>query len=288
VLSTTVSSRVNDKFNSLLSDQEDDFNKKLDNAKVLLINNVPASILSDFNNGQLQNVVDDDEIVVVDIDKDVFETDLIPGQASSADIVQATVVEDLNYARSVRDSGSRSAGAIGIATITSIAVGTVAVLAFLCLVFLALARRRRAVKDGSEDSMSALPVSTPTQSRTTGYSPVPGTPSGVGIFPPDSHSPSISGTYGETGQTGRSPQSFTSIISDPASDASNPGPVMPIDGHQTIVSSYNEFMSGNGPSNPHESDIMNSLPPEQPPSTVANQVPRTQHLNERANYLFAP
>ena len=88
VLSTTVSSRVNDKFNSLLSDQEDDFNKKLDNAKVLLINNVPASILSDFNNGQLQNVVDDDEIVVVDIDKDVFETDLIPGQASSADIVQ--------------------------------------------------------------------------------------------------------------------------------------------------------------------------------------------------------
>ena len=99
--------------------------------------------------------------------------------------LQATVVEDLNYARSVRDSGGRSVGVIGIATITSIAVGTVAVLAFLCLVFLALARRRRAVKDGSEDSMSALPVSTPTQSRTTGYSPVPGTPSGVGIFPPD-------------------------------------------------------------------------------------------------------
>ena len=95
------------------------------------------------------------------------------------------MVEDLNYARSVRDSGSRSAGAIGIATITSIAVGTVAVLAFLCLVFLALARRRRALKDGSEDSMSALPISTPTQSRTTGYSPVPGTPSGVGVLPPD-------------------------------------------------------------------------------------------------------
>lgn len=90
--STTVSSRVNDKFNSLSRDQEDAFNKKLEDApKVLLISNVPATILSDFNSngGQLQNVVDDnDEIVVVDIDKDVFETDLIPGQASSADIVQ--------------------------------------------------------------------------------------------------------------------------------------------------------------------------------------------------------
>ena len=30
----------------------------------------------------------DDPIVVVDIDKDAFETDLIPGQPSSADIVQ--------------------------------------------------------------------------------------------------------------------------------------------------------------------------------------------------------
>ena len=98
------------------------------------------------------------------------------------------MVEDLNYARSVRDSGGRSAGAIGIATITSIAVGVLAVLAFICLVFLALARRRRALKrDGGhspDDSMSALPISTPTQSRTT-YSPAPpGTPSGVGI-PPD-------------------------------------------------------------------------------------------------------
>ena len=97
------------------------------------------------------------------------------------------MVEDLNYARSVRDSGGlRGAGAIGIATITSIAVGVLAVLAFICLVFLALARRRRAIKAAAEsdDSMSALPISTPTQSRTTYSPPPPGTPSAVGI-PPD-------------------------------------------------------------------------------------------------------
>ena len=139
---------------------------------------------------------------------------------------------------------------------------------------------------------------------------------------------------GETGVTGglssgRSPQSFTSIMSDTPSDASN-NPVMPIDGHQvkqiiiqsltnafnglfapydpsntlkfplrnsfefrrklvfqTIISSYNEFMSGTGGGpNPHDSDIMNTLPPEQP--TDNNQIPKTQHLDERANYLFAP
>ena len=56
---------------------------------------------------------------------------------------------------------------------------------------------------------------------------------------------------------------------------------------QTIISSYNEFMSGTGGGpNPHDSDIMNTLPPEQP--TDNNQIPKTQHLDERANYLFAP
>ena len=102
--------------------------------------------------------------------------------------LQATVVEDLNYARSVRDSGGRSVGVIGIATITSIAVGIVAVLALAGLVCLALAKRRRKgaagggpLMGGGGEGAESLPISTstPTQSRTT-YSPVPpGTPSGI-------------------------------------------------------------------------------------------------------------
>ena len=192
---------------------------------------------------------------------------------SSANVVEATVVEDLNYARSVRESRASS---IGIATISSITVGVIALLAFAVIIFMALARRRRRKDEAATASSANM---TPTQSRTTF--------SGTPIM---AETPSVSGGFADD------PLNTTG--------SSNIDPVMPIDGHQTIVSSYNEFMAI-----PNESrtNIMNSLLPSPQESSIGGgqgqpsspqgqgqqgqplpQVPRTRDLREGSPYLFAP
>lgn len=204
---------------------------------------------------------------------------------SSANIVEATVVEDLNYARSVRESRA----SIGIVTISSITVGVIALLAFAVIIFMALARRRRRKDEAATASSANM---TPTQSRTTF--------SGTPIM---AETPSVSGGFADD------PLNTTG--------SSNIDPVMPIDGHQTIVSSYNEFMALG---NETRTNIMNSLPSPQdsatsaaellrsigsqpsspigfvaqglpPPLTAAigpGPVPRTRDLREGSPLLFAP
>ena len=198
---------------------------------------------------------------------------------TSANIVEATVVEDLNYARSVRESRASS---IGVATISSITVGIIALLVFAVIIFMALARRRRRKDEAATASSANM---TPTQSRTTF--------SGTPVM---AETPSVSGGFGDD------PLNTTG--------SSNIDPVLPIDGHQTIISSYNEFMSL---PNDNRTNIMNSLPspqgssvsadlmqgglggfPQQhhhlhkPPSSILGPVPRTRDLSEGSPYLFAP
>ena len=197
---------------------------------------------------------------------------------SSANIVEATVVEDLNYARSVRESRA----SIGIVTISSITVGVIALLAFAVIIFMALARRRRRKDEAATASSANM---TPTQSRTTF--------SGTPIM---AETPSVSGGFADD------PLNTTG--------SSNIDPVMPIDGHQTIVSSYNEFMAMG---NETRTNIMNSLPSPQESATSAAEllrstsqpsspigfaqglptpgpgpVPRTRDLREGSPLLFAP
>ncbi len=92
-------------------------------------------------------------------DNRVFDRRLNFLGGSSANIVEATVVEDLNYARSVRESKQSR---IGIATISSITVGIIVLLAFGLIIFLALARRRRRKEEATTASSANM---TPTQSR---------------------------------------------------------------------------------------------------------------------------
>jgi len=207
--------------------------------------------------------------VAVDSNK-VFDSRLNFLGGSSVDVVKATVVEDLNYARSVRESRASS---IGIATISSITVGVIALLGFGLLIFMALARRRRRKYDTTAASSAAL---TPTQSRTT----FSGTPVMV-------DTPSVSGGFGDD------PLNTTG--------SSTIDPVVAIDGHQTIISSYNEFMSI---PNDARHNIMNSLPspnsseegfgpinPPPPPTVPSNPsggIQRTRNLVESSPFLFAP
>merc|ERR1719225_226573 len=95
-----------------------------------------------------------------------------------------------------------------------------------------LARRRRRKYDATAASSANL---TPTQSRTTF--------SGTPVM---ADTPSISGGFGDD------PLNTTG--------SSSLDPVLAIDGHQTIVSSYNEFMSI---PNDARNNIMHSLPSPQ-------------------------
>jgi len=70
-------------------------------------------------------------------------------------------------------------------------------------------------------------------------------------------------------------------------DLGPPAPVItPIDGHQTIITSYNEFMSlplsDEGAS---RSNIMDTLPV---PQVENDGIVRTRNLPESSNYLFTP
>ena len=216
----------------------------------------------------------------------------ILGGGSSADIVEATVVEDFDYARRVRDRNSRDGGGsgIGIATISSITVGIISILIFCLLIFLAVGRRRRRQ---SEDFVSGT---TPSQSRTTiTGTPVP-TSKGGGTTVP---------TATSAGGGGDTPSMTTTYLDDvlsgpPSSSIQSPPthsePVLPIDGHQTIVHSYGEFLAsssgggggggGGGAAGAGGKGILATLPP--PPLSSPGSVPGTRDLSDDNEYLFAP
>eukprot|EP00095_Tigriopus_kingsejongensis_P010173 maker-scaffold202_size261857-snap-gene-1.20 protein:Tk10173 transcript:maker-scaffold202_size261857-snap-gene-1.20-mRNA-1 annotation:"va5_rhybr ame: full" len=186
---------------------------------------------------------------VPDEDDQTFDNNLniLFSRESSADIVNATVVEDFDYARRIRDSKRN----LGIATIWSIIVGAISLLLIGLFIFMIIARRRR----------RSYSTTTPTVSRNT----LTGTPIIV-----DTPSPSVS-----------------SVFNSGLHSAENGDPVMPIDGHQTIVTSYEEYMFAGGA----RGSIMSSLPPPAdsgPTSLESNpDVPLTQDLSDRDDYLFS-
>ncbi|TRY76878.1 hypothetical protein TCAL_14721 [Tigriopus californicus] len=184
---------------------------------------------------------------VPDDDDQSFDNNLniLFSRESAADIVNATVVEDFDYARRIRDAKN----AISFATISSIIIGAISLLLIGLVLFMIIARKRR----------RSYSTTTPTQSRTT----ITGTPIIV-------DSPSVSDMFNS------GPQSVE-----------NPEPVMPIDGHQTIVTSYEEFMFSGGA----KGNILSSLhhATDSGPSSLESEhrVPPTQDLKDGGDYLFA-
>jgi hypothetical protein len=72
---------------------------------------------------------------------------------------------------------------------------------------------------------------------------------------------------------------LVAVVSGPPSLPHQPDPVMPIDGHQTIVHSYEDFLlnaAGGG------RGILSHLPP--PPLSVSG----TRDLSDDNDYLFSP
>ncbi|XP_071749531.1 uncharacterized protein [Lepeophtheirus salmonis] len=189
--------------------------------------------------------IPDNKIISYTEDDKLYESGLnfLSGGGSSANIVEASVVEDLNYARSIRNSRG-----MGIGTIASITIGILVLFGFALLVFFAVARRRRRYLDDG----NIYGISSPSQSRTT-------------------FTDSPLGTV-ETPSMSELRPSFTDEVP-PSTGALSSGndPVLQIDGHQTIISSYNEFLN-----------LAENAQTPSPPSSH-----RTKNLSDSSEYLFA-
>ena len=125
-------------------------------------------------------------------------------------VVRAKVVEDTSYARSIKPAN------VGVAAIMSIVIGVLATLCFAVMIFLAMARRRR------QAAVELAPSST-AYTNTSRYTP-------------DGNSSSVMSTdmkpvYAEE---------LSPNVS--SSDLHPQEVVLPMDGHQTIIGSYEEFL----------------------------------------------
>lgn len=135
----------------------------------------------------------------------------------------------------------------------------------------ALSRRRQFRHDNSS---MASPIVTPTQSRTT-FSASPTMAC---------ETPSMLETY-----------EGVSYINEAINTSSSLGsclePILPIDGHTTIVTSFDEFMSFPGENRKTYFSNLISSPSQSmhpPPSLLPNKVvSKTKDLNEQLNFLFA-
>ena len=117
-------------------------------------------------------------------------------------------MEDLSYARSIRRSN------VGVAAIISIVIGILASICFAIMILLALRRRRRFASAEVAPSSSAY-------TNTSRYTP-------------DTSESAISDmkpTYAEE---------LSPNVS--SSDLHHPEVVLQMDGHQTIIGSYEEFL----------------------------------------------
>ena len=123
-------------------------------------------------------------------------------------VVRAKVVEDTSYARSIRPAN------VGIAAIISIVIGILATFCFAIMIFLAMRRRRR-------HATAELAPSSSAYTNTSRYTP-------------DNSSSAMSdmkATYVEE---------LSPNVS--SSDLHPQEVVLPMDGHLTIIGSYEEFL----------------------------------------------
>ncbi len=199
--------------------------------------------------------------------------------APSANLVEATVVEDLDYARRVRDSevtgksgegvGSGGGGSrkLGAATIISTALGALALLVFALLALMALARRRRRSYNTTTTSSGTPPTSLTAPTPTHSGTPLMTTPSVSDAAYLEDAATTANGSSG--------PASLEIPPPMAAAAAASGGPVMPLDGHQTIVSTYEDYMSATP---------VKSIVPS-PPDSLS--VPLTKNLADSDEYLFA-
>ena len=122
--------------------------------------------------------------------------------------MRAKVVEDTSYARSIRPAN------VGIAAIISIVIGILATLCFAIMIFLAMRKRRR-------HATAELAPSSTAYTNTSRYTP-------------DNSSSAMSdmkATYVEE---------LSPNVS--SSDLHPQEVVLPMDGHLTIIGSYEEFL----------------------------------------------
>ena len=173
-------------------------------------------------------------------------------------VVRAKVVEDTSYARSISNTGggySGDPGSVGIAAIISIVIGVLALICFSLMIFLAMARRRRAATAELAPSSSAY-------TATSRYTPDNS----------ESNMSDMKATYMEE----LSPNVSSSSLE------RREEVVIPMDGHQTIIGSYEEFLDVTPGARPN---ILQCLPVS--PAAVGGEVMRTVEMRD-PELAFSP
>jgi hypothetical protein len=145
-----------------------------------------------------------------------------------------------------------------VAAIVAIVIGTLAVVCFALMVFMAMARRRRVLEETPSHTA---------YTNTTRYTPE-GTPSNI-----SSHDMKTNPYLEEL-----SPNVSTSDVH------ASLDVVVPVDGHQTIIGLFEDFLEVPQGSRPN---ILSSLPPLSTPSPPTSLVRGTSEILEPV-YMFTP
>jgi hypothetical protein len=183
----------------------------------------------------------------------IIQDGRIFADTSNSGVVKAKVVEDTNFlARSIGERAS-----IGVPAIISIVIGVLALLCFSLMVFLAMARRRRQMEAIGAPSSTGY-------TSTARYSPETGNSSTITDMKP---------TYME--ELSPNVSSF---------DLQKTDVVIPMDGHLTIVGSYEDFLDVPTGARPN---LLQSLPVSPLASFSEGSVPPTHEMND-PELAFAP
>jgi len=192
------------------------------------------------------NEIESSEPDLTNNTSNIIQDGRIFADTSSSGVVKAKVVEDTNFlARSI---GQRAS--IGIAAIISIVIGVLAVICFSLMVFLAMARRRRELEQIGATSSTGY-------ASNSRYSPETANSSTITEMKPaymEELSPNVS--------------SF---------DLQKSDVVIPMDGHLTIVSSYEDFLDVPTGARPN---LLQTLPVSPLASFSDSSIPGTQEMND--------
>jgi len=244
-----------------IENAQDDKDKEEDPAEVtgLVLNLRPRTTTPDplwaivLTASPEDNDIENSEPDKTNNTSNIIQDGRIFADTSNSGVVKAKVVEDTNFlARSIREQAS-----IGVSAIISIVIGVLALLCFSLMVFLAMARRRRQMEAIGAPSSTGY-------TSTARYSPDTGNSSTITDMKPaymEELSPNVS--------------SF---------DLQKTDVVIPMDGHLTIIGSYEEFLDVPTGARPN---LLQSLPVSPLASFTEGSVPPTQEMND-PELAFAP
>ena len=261
-----------------IENAQDDKDKEEDSAEVtgLVLNLRPRTTTPDplwaivLTASPEDNDIENSEPDKTNSTSNIIQDGRIFADTSNSGVVKAKVVEDTNFlARSIREQAS-----IGVPAIISIVIGVLALLCFSLMVFLAMARRRR--------QMEAIGAPSSTGYTSTARYRLDKDVSLLMFLIMFLLSPDTGNSSTITDMKPAYMEELSPNVS--SFDLQKTEVVIPMDGHLTIIGSYEEFLDVPTGARPN---LLQSLPVSPLASFTEGSVPPTQEMND-PELAFAP